>query len=368
MSKMKEVKIDEIVREVFINMKSEIVKGEFHISDDSIIRFLEFYTISRYIQENQCNEGVSLRQIHKNKLIAKRNQYTYDKLQDFHSKLNQREIYRIKAEKELLNDMDINDEYKAKSYRIKNTSKIKNYNLFQLDMLFDLHNSTNSVKQTYNRIRRNNLHKIKYKNLKDLVTYLEQRIEKSKLKYKNIELYLIEQTIMKELITTMSYCYNKVKGYESKKDIIKIFLLVAKIPIIDERHKYLETYSEGISYIEKCILEIELYGLHRFIYYCIESIYEKIEYYKKNNIKVKYDKSRFKGIYTDGYKSKYKLKKDFESEDFYEVMNMIKSFNDEFTKMNEKRNIDKFKKEKEMNLEIELMKKESKIDDEIIDF
>ena len=52
MSKMKEVKIDEIVREVFINMKSEIVKGEFHISDDSIIRFLEFYTISRYIQEN----------------------------------------------------------------------------------------------------------------------------------------------------------------------------------------------------------------------------------------------------------------------------------------------------------------------------
>ena len=87
-----------------------------------------------------------------------------------------------------------------------------------------------------------------------------------------------------------------------------------------------------------------------------------------NNIKVKYDKSRFKGIYTDGYKSKYKLKKDFESEDFYEVMNMIKSFNDEFTKMNEKRNIDKFKKEKEMNLEIELMKQESKIDDEIIDF
>ena len=49
-------------------------------------------------------------------------------------------------------------------------------------------------------------------------------------------------------------------------------------------------------------------------------------------------------------------------------MNIIKSFNDEFSRMKEKRNIGKFKKEKEMNLEIELMKKESKTDDEIIDF
>lgn len=351
MSQINEIKIEDVVKKVFLDMKLKILTGEFHISEDSIIRFLEFYSIAKYIQENKSNEGVSLRQIHKNKLIVKDKDYTYDKLQDFYSKINKREQYRIKAENELLKEMDQNTSYKAKSYRIKNTSKVKEYNLFQLDMLFDLHNSNSSIKKTCNRLRRNNLKNINYKNLSDLINYFEVRIDKCKTCFKNMELYSIEKTIGKELITTMSYCYNKVKSKYDEKDIAEIFLLVSMIPVIDERHKYLETYAEGISDLEIEILKIELEGLFRFVSYCVEFIKEELEYYKKSNVQIIYDDKKFKKIYINSYKSKYKLKKNFTSDDFSSVMYILEKYSKINSAMHEKQHIEFFKEEKKKQLQ-----------------
>ncbi|HBG4973248.1 TPA: hypothetical protein KQF34_003064 [Clostridioides difficile] len=369
MSNAKEINISDLVRDVFSNTKSQILQGEFHISEESIIRFLEFYTISKYINENEYSGGVSLRQIHKNKLVLNNKKYTYDKLQDFYTKLNQREKYRLKAENKLLDGMDTDNEYKMKSYRIKNTSKVKSCNLFQLDMLFNLHNSNYKEKETYNRIRRNNLHKINYKNFKDLVSYFDKQIEVSKLEYKNIQYYLIEQTMMKELITTMSHCYSKLKNSSTSiNEMERIFLAVSKIPIIDERHIYIELFSEELSYRDKAVLEMELDSLYIFISYCICEIQNEIEYLKRYRININYDKVKFKEMYIDVYRSKYKLKKDFEVSDFKVIMNMIQSFNNDYIRDKEEIIIDSFKKERKTKLKMEDIINKRKMDEEEIDF
>ena len=339
----KEIDISNIVKSVFKYKKLQLVSGEFHISDESIIRFLEFYSIAEYIRNSNVKK-FSVREIANKKLIKLNKEYNYDNLHDFYTKINQRQINRMKINREILKSKNQNQRFKIMGSMFKNTLNIQEDNLNQLEVLFGINNlSKDSIeKVTYNRIRRNNLHNIKYKNLNDLIVYMKNNIDSSCIEYKNIEYYMIEYTINKELINTMSYCYNKVKNSYSHKDIMKVFVAIMKIPIIDARHKYIETYSEGLSFRDNIVLKNEVMGLVKFIEYCKRDIDMRISNYIIHGADIKFNKGYFKSIYDGGYESKYKLKKDFTSDDFKEVMKLLKDFNEEYLKNNRKKNIQKF--------------------------
>ena len=328
-NKNKVVYIEEFIIFIFKKLKEKYVIGEFRIPEESIIKFLTFYTIAKYIQQNDYRNSKSIRQIHLNRLVGKRYKYNYDKLHDFHSKINQRNTYRLKINKARVKMMSERELFKSKAKLFNATSTVDEFNMFQLDMFFNLHNSKkySEINTTYNRIRRNNIHKIKYKNLVELNDYIKLKIDKSKIEYKNIEYYILEQTIMKELITSMSYCYNKIKNVNTDREIISMFIDIAKIPIIDARHTYLDIYANRDYNIYVYELEIEVKSLSIFLNYCIKTIYSNIEVLIKRGIDIKYDKRKFKQIYLDDYNSTYKLRKDFTSDDYSKVMKLIHEFN-----------------------------------------
>ncbi len=344
MNKEKEIDISSIVKMVFKYNKLKYVSGEFHIPDGSIIRFLEFYSISEYIRKSN-EKKLSIREVANKKLIKLNKEYNYDNLHDFYTKINQRQIYRIEVNREILKSKNENQRFKAIGSTFKNTLNMQENNLNQLEILFRINNlSTDSIeKVTYNRIRRNNLHNIKYKNLNDLINYIKESIDSSCIEYKNIEYYKIEYTMNKELINTMCYCYNKVKYSHSHKDIMEVFAAIIKIPIIDARHKYIETYSEGLSFRDNIALKREVIGLVNFIKHCKKEIDMRISNYIIHGVNIKFNKEYFKSIYNGGYESKYKLKKDFTSDDFKGVMETLQRFNKEYLENNKDKNIQKFK-------------------------
>lgn len=337
-NKKKFIYIEDFIIFIFKELKTKYVIGGFRIPEESIIKFLTFYTIAKYIQKNDYRNSKSIRQIHLNKLVAKKCKYDYDKLHDFHSKINQRNAYRLKINKERVKKMNKKELFKLKSGLFNITSSVDEFNMFQLDMFFNLHNSEkySKINTTYNRIRRNNIHKINYKNLVELNDYIKKKIDKSKIKYKNIEYYILEQTIMKELITSMSYCYNKIKNVNTEREISSMFIDIARIPIIDVRHIYLEIYAKRDYNIYEYELEREVKSLSIFLNCCIKAIHLNVEEFMKRGFDIKYDKRKFKQIYLDGYNSKYKLRKDFDLEDYSRVMKLIYEFNNKTIKHIEK--------------------------------
>lgn len=189
-----------------------------------------------------------------------------------------------------------------------------------------------SLKKTYNQFVQNNLKNITFKAYDEFVNYLREDAESYKDKdAKYIASYLIEKHLNFETIKLMCKIYSKNKEEferEQTLDVVfNVFLSVLLLPMVSERKRILEKV-EGKN--KQQLLELDR-GINRSITYYHSIVYDVISGLdSKDNMKIDVEDMKIYRQYlqNDTFSNNYKIRKDFSSDDFRDILTISQKNND----------------------------------------
>jgi|SRR5699024_9738197 len=318
-----------IVSEKIDELYEAIVTGDLLVSLDSIKEFVYFIIVAEELQ-SKGQEEYSLSSFTKmlwesesleDDLELYDFMQEYDRVTHHYTNLNFKKQVEAKIRAKF-------EEEKGKQLRFKGN---KLYG-FQKDEFFELmkikSDSNHEFHKTYKRIvsEKGYSSRVTYTEFKKFHDYLFNLIDKND-PISNIRYYKLEKRTSFEIIKTILVAMKKNKDSRLtlKDEIIMADLLkVANIPLLTERYRLIEVYSDLDDFEDIVKWRYLVFtGINRFINYAIQYVKAYVDK-EQYSVLEKYHPEKFQSIYTpDSFHQDYKMRKDFSASDFKKLMKYI---------------------------------------------
>lgn len=318
--------VDERIEELY----EEIVKGDLLVSLDSIKDFVYFIIGAEELQyKNKKEFSLSsfTRELSEElaELDDKVDLYDfiqeYDKVAYHYTNLNYGNQLEAKARAR-------EEKEKGKQSRFEGKKLYGFHKDEFLDLMEIKSDSDHVYHKTYKRIvsEKGYLSRITFSEYKGFYEYLFDLINRDD-PFSNIRYYKLEKRMNFELKKAILVAMkkNRQSKFKLRNDVVaEDLLMVTKIPLISERHRLVEIYSELDIFEDilkwRYIVDV---SINRFINYAIQHVRFYLEK-EKYNVLDNLDKDKFQSIYSpDTFFLDYKMRRDFNASDFKILMKYI---------------------------------------------
>jgi hypothetical protein len=332
----------DIVEQKVESLARIIVKGKFHIGLDAVKRYVLFWCMTNYIQEQEENQEMSIFQyaqsVNPLKLKDNKDLYLDDKVKEW-NKFYERKVDHyntLNAENKvkllIRQKQEWHDQMKQKEEKGKGKERrFEGLSLFPfqrnefavLDGIKEMRKPFNELNRTYKRIvsDKGYLSKMTFAQYKDFVSHLKDEINQSQDLLKNIQYYKLEKRLgfeaMKAVLKSLHDC--RKTNHVTAEIAVRDLTTVLQLPFLSERQRYAEVYPE-LSEQGRVRWRLELQGIQAFVQRCILMVRSKLAESKGAILHPK-DWEHFQGLYLpETYENDYKLRKDFRAEEFSLLM------------------------------------------------
>ncbi|MCG1027617.1 hypothetical protein J5S49_04885 [Virgibacillus halodenitrificans] len=296
-------------------------------SSRAIIDHVYFHCIVYALQE-KYGDDLSISQYHSNKMKdlssdasmdeVDEAENQYERLVDYYNTLNHHN-------KDKLEERRKQEKQKGKSARYKGI-ELKSYQIPEFESLVKIKGDNSKEKTYYKRIMSDKgyIYLTKYKDIQRFNQQLLHDIDESEDSNPNIRYYKLEKALNFELFKSILKKLNACKGEVNfdKDSFLHDLLMVTQSPLLSYRHQYIDNYPFHHE-VDVKVWKRELSVTNEILAQSIVAIQTAIDRSGVDILeRVSWD--RFKSIYLPGtYQRDYKLRKDFNADDFNTLMNYI---------------------------------------------
>lgn len=336
----------EVVEHTVEKLAREMVHGIFHIGLDAVKRYVLFWCMTNYLQEQQMSERMSIEQYASSTFsltTEERNKLTkdgvekadrlwkayYERKLDHYNSINLEKkvalLLRQKQETQLrLIKKAKNENLEGNAKRFQGLSLFP-YQLEEFAVLDGIKEgqAAQEIGRTYKRIvsDKGYLQKMTFKEYREFVALLQDEIDHSQDPYKNIRYYKLEKRLgfeaAKAVLKAIKNCREQNKW--PLEIAVRDLTYVLRLPFLSERQQYAEVYPE-LNWEERNRWGLELLGILTFTETCILAAQQRLTEFNGNVLHPK-DWEMFATLYLpETFKNDYKQRKDFQAEDFTLLM------------------------------------------------
>lgn len=313
------------VEEIF----SRYFTGEFHVGLDPIKEYVYFYCVVFSLQSIDNKYNLSEFQ----NMLVKENTHLdigfYDFIADYNKVAHHYINLNHKTQKDYYERQRL-EKQKGKMERFKG----KDLYRFQEDEFLDLmkikHDNKGKLNRTYKRIvsEKGYLSRMTFTDLHKYNDHLYNQIDSGD-PYSNIRYYKLEKMLnfelIKSILASLSVC--RRSSTFDEENVLNDLLMVAELPLIADRQKYVELYPE-LNWAEIQIWKEEVQN--SIILHIKWSIVAVLKWVQESDYSIldNVDWNKFSTIYAPPtYKSNYLLRKDFSADDFHLLMKHLDNRN-----------------------------------------
>jgi hypothetical protein len=339
----------EVVEHTVEKLAREMVHGIFHIGLDAVKRYVLFWCMANYLQEQQMSERMSIEQYASSTFsltTEERNKLTkdgvekadrlwkayYERKLDHYNSINLEKkvalLLRQKQETQLrLIKKAKNENLEGNAKRFQGLSLFP-YQLEEFAVLDGIKEgqAAQEIGRTYKRIVSNKgyLQKMTFKEYREFVALLKDEVDQSQDPYKNVRYYKLEKRLgfeaVKAVLKAIKDCREQNKW--PVEIVVRDLTYVLRLPFLSERQQYAEVYPE-LNWEERNRWGMELLGILTFTEACILAAKQTLDE-SKGSILQPTDWECFETLYLpESYENDYLQRKDFAAEDFTLLMTVL---------------------------------------------